>query len=68
MNVNLHDPTGKVVGQVTEVFEMGDELIFGLFNQPCLSRLNLLHPFTHYLYTLSVFVLFYKPMQFLVLD
>ena len=41
VNRSLHDPTGEVVDQVTEMFEMDGELIVGLFNQPCLSRLKL---------------------------
>ena len=38
---SLHDSTGKVVVQVTEAFEIDDELIIGSFTLPYISRLKL---------------------------
>jgi len=37
---SLHDPTGKVVRQVSEVFEMDDEVIIGSFFTPFLVRMK----------------------------
>ena len=38
---SLHDPTGQIITQPTEAYEMDDELLIGSFSQPYLSRLKL---------------------------
>jgi len=37
---SLHDPLGKVVNRISEVFEVDNELILGSFFTPFMSRMK----------------------------